>query len=124
MESPERYKLRYTIKVEQRAEGFRREEIDTAHDQGGCDAFVFASIVQGENQTNTLLLGREGRGESLQPLSDVELFKVWAHLAKYLGYDSRGCPKWHRTIARRAFRDVQKVIAPGAPEPKRDEHDH
>ncbi len=105
----EKYYLTYCI--EARPDGITAEQIQEAEgDLGGCDAVVLCSILYPEEGgCSVLAVSLDGR--TGEPLSTLEVFKVWGMLAHTL--IDAGLPLWADTIVRAAFGSIQRFVLDG-----------
>ena len=100
-------KYHLTYKVETHPEGLDKKDIDP-NERGACTAIVLGSLLyppDGGCSTAFLTLDRR----TGKPLSDDELFKVWAMLAARLK-DSSELGPGRRAVATVAFESVRQAI--------------
>lgn len=106
-----KYHCRYVLKPE--FGEFEREDVN--NDQGLCDDFVFISIIEdGKGNKSVAIVSVDGstsNPKEFKPISDTELFQVWAMMACNLS--NRDLPKWQKTyvsVVHDSIRSVMKEI--------------
>lgn len=91
-----KYRIKYDIKVD--CGEFTRDEIKK-EGVGGCDAFIFFSIIYPEDGSySQTFYSSDGRNEG-RALGSSELWKVWAMMTKNLVDRKDDLPEWKYLIA-------------------------
>lgn len=99
------YKLRYSITPEIG----KFEKHDANENQGLCDAFILISIIQDENGWVSICpAGVDARSGKLEPISDLDIFKSWVSIAKYLS--SKNIPEHWKFLTQETFNTVSEII--------------
>lgn len=102
-----KYKTKYKLKPEYgkfTEEEIRKERI------GGCDAFIFFSIIFPEDGSySQTFYSFDGRNKGKE-LSSNDLWKVWAMMSKNLS-DRTDLSEWKRELAEMTFNTIKEVIS-------------
>jgi len=107
-----KYRVKY--KIDHEIGQFTKDEL-RKDGSGGCDAFVFASILRcnetGEPHEGAKSIGFlsvDGRTDHSN-IPDTEMFQVFGHLAKMVS-ELPGCLDWQRELASLTHEMIKKVI--------------
>lgn len=101
-----KYKLRYKFEV-QRGDFTAEEVMEWG---GGCDAFIFSSILRTDGALSTLTLGRDGdRPADSDDIEDSEIFKAWIAMASDL-MNSKDLGEGRKMVCAFVLQQVQAAI--------------
>ena len=101
-----KYKMKYNL--DNKAGEYTKEQLIESGD-GGCDAFIFVSMLFPPNGSfSCVVMGRDGRKESGE-LDDIDMHRVWLSMASHLS-ESKNIPDFHRFLAKQAFKSMQVAL--------------
>lgn len=103
----QQYALRYRWETEYREGGYTMDDqIDDDH--GLCDALFFVSIVLPSDGSYSQMVITVN-GQTKEPMSDKEVFKVWMTLGLSLA-DRGNLIGWHAEIVTMMAKIIRKVF--------------
>lgn len=108
------WRCKYTIDME--AGRFTREDLEGDDKAGGCDAFVFVSMLYPEDGSySQVVLSFDGRADGAE-LDDTDLFKVWSMLGAQLA-GSESLSSNRRALCQSVLDAMRRAIGVEVPVP-------
>jgi hypothetical protein len=103
----QKYKIRYTLKIETREEDYTKEDVENEN-QGLCDDAIFVSIVKDKGGYSEYLMDFDGNSHGR--LTENDLFKHFCMLASKLS-ESDNIAEWKKLIAKNVMGNLRVILA-------------